>query len=61
MQTFRGERSQLEEADVFMLHLVQIPSYRLRLEAMILQEEFHPTVTSLSASARCLATATAGD
>ncbi|KAL7838810.1 hypothetical protein AOLI_G00272140 [Acnodon oligacanthus] len=57
LRSFRGERSQLEEADLFLLHLVEIPSFRLRLEAMILQEEFDPTVTSVSTSARCLATA----
>ncbi|XP_036436905.1 FH2 domain-containing protein 1-like [Colossoma macropomum] len=57
LRSFRGERNQLEEADLFMLHLVEIPSFRLRLEAMILQEEFDHTVTSVSTSARCLATA----
>uniref|UniRef100_A0A3B4BU52 FH2 domain-containing protein n=1 Tax=Pygocentrus nattereri TaxID=42514 RepID=A0A3B4BU52_PYGNA len=57
LRSFGGERSQLEEADLFLLHLVEIPSFRLRLEAMILQEEFDPTVTSVSTSARCLATA----
>ncbi|MCJ8750154.1 hypothetical protein PDJAM_G00259340 [Pangasius djambal] len=47
LRAFKGEHSQLEEADLFMLHLVLIPSYRLRLEAMILQEEFDPTENEL--------------
>ncbi|KAI4897500.1 hypothetical protein NFI96_032210 [Prochilodus magdalenae] len=57
LRSFRGERRQLEEADLFMIQLVEIPSFRLRLEAMILQEEFDLAVTSVSTSARCLATA----
>ncbi|XP_072532752.1 uncharacterized protein [Salminus brasiliensis] len=57
LRAFRGERSQLDEVDLFLLHLVEIPSFRLRLEAMILQEDFDSAVTSVSTSARCLVTA----
>lgn len=60
MRAYTGEHSQLEEADLFMLQLVLIPSYRLHLETMILQKELRPAVTLLSASARCLATAATG-
>ncbi|KAG9282241.1 FH2 domain-containing protein 1-like [Astyanax mexicanus] len=54
LRAFRGERSQLEEADLFLLHLVEIPSFRLRLEAMILQEDFECAVSTVSTSAQCL-------
>uniref|UniRef100_A0A4W5QJC4 FH2 domain-containing protein n=1 Tax=Hucho hucho TaxID=62062 RepID=A0A4W5QJC4_9TELE len=37
-----------------MILLVEVPSLRLRLDAMILQEEFDPAVTSLCLAARCL-------
>ncbi|XP_045580110.1 FH2 domain-containing protein 1 [Salmo salar] len=37
-----------------MILLVEVPSFRLRLDAMILQEEFDPAVTSLCLAARCL-------
>ncbi|KPP58608.1 FH2 domain-containing protein 1-like, partial [Scleropages formosus] len=54
LRSFQGERSCLEEPDLFMLLLVQLPSFRLRLDAMILKEEFDPAVTSLHTATRCL-------
>lgn len=54
LRRFSGERSRLGEPDLFMLLLVGVPSFRLRLDAMILQQEFDPAVTSLCVAARCL-------
>ncbi|MBN3305616.1 FHDC1 protein, partial [Amia calva] len=54
LRTFQGERSQLEEADLFMLLILEVPSVRLRLEALILQEEFDPLMTSLCREAGVL-------
>lgn len=36
-------------------------SFRLRLDAMILQQEFDPAVTSLCVAARCLREAARGE
>ncbi|XP_046906478.1 FH2 domain-containing protein 1-like [Hypomesus transpacificus] len=57
LRGYRGDPSQLGDADLFMLLLVEVPSYRLHLDAMILQQEFDPTLTALCESARCLVTA----
>ncbi|XP_035525731.1 FH2 domain-containing protein 1 [Morone saxatilis] len=54
LKRFSGERSWLGEPDLFILLLVEVPSFRLRLDAMILQQEFDPAVTSLCVAARCL-------
>lgn len=54
LKKFSGQRNCLGEPDLFMLLLVEIPSFRLRLDAMILQQEFDPAVTSLCVAARCL-------
>ncbi|XP_014052470.2 FH2 domain-containing protein 1 isoform X1 [Salmo salar] len=57
LRAYRGEHSHLEDPDLFMLLLVEVPSYRLRLDAMILQQEFDPALSSLCVSARCLVSA----
>ncbi|XP_067084732.1 FH2 domain-containing protein 1-like [Osmerus mordax] len=57
LRSYGGDPRQLGEADLFMLLLVELPSYRLHLDAMILQQEFDPTLTALCESARCLVTA----
>ncbi|XP_067374622.1 FH2 domain-containing protein 1 isoform X2 [Channa argus] len=54
LRRFGGERRWLGKPDLFMLLLVEVPSFRLRLDAMILQQEFDPSVTSLCVAARCL-------
>nr|XP_046180590.1 FH2 domain-containing protein 1-like [Oncorhynchus gorbuscha]XP_046180591.1 FH2 domain-containing protein 1-like [Oncorhynchus gorbuscha] len=54
LKRFKAERSGLGESDLFMILLVDVPSFRLRLDTMILQEEFDPAVTSLCLAARCL-------
>ncbi|XP_051945013.1 protein diaphanous homolog 1-like isoform X2 [Xyrauchen texanus] len=54
LKKFSGDRSLLAEPDLFMLLLVELPSFRMLLDAMILQQEFDPAVTSLCVAARCL-------
>ncbi|XP_077588458.1 uncharacterized protein fhdc2 [Stigmatopora nigra] len=54
LRRFSGERGWLGEPDLFILLLVEVPSFRLRLDAMILQQEFDPALTSLCVAARCL-------
>ncbi|XP_067238670.1 protein diaphanous homolog 1 [Chanodichthys erythropterus] len=54
LKKFSGDRSLLAEPDLFVLLLVELPSFRMRLDAMILQQEFDPAVTSLCVAARCL-------
>ncbi|GCB65699.1 hypothetical protein scyTo_0004841, partial [Scyliorhinus torazame] len=50
LRKFEGDQRKLSEADLFMLLLVRVPSYRLHLEAMILKDEFEPQITSLLTS-----------
>uniref|UniRef100_A0A8C1RWP0 FH2 domain containing 2 n=1 Tax=Cyprinus carpio TaxID=7962 RepID=A0A8C1RWP0_CYPCA len=54
LKKFSGDRSLLAEPDLFILSLVELPSFRMHLDVMILQQEFDPAVTSLCAAARCL-------
>ncbi|XP_043112360.1 formin-J [Puntigrus tetrazona] len=54
LKKFSGDRSLLAEPDLFVLLLVELPSFRMRLDVMILQQEFDPAVTSLCVAARCL-------
>jgi hypothetical protein len=46
-------------SDTFLLFF--LVSYRLRLDAMILQQEFDPALSSLCVSARCLVSAATGE
>ncbi|KAK7141772.1 hypothetical protein R3I93_015810 [Phoxinus phoxinus] len=54
LKKFSGDRTLLAEPDLFILLLVELPSFRMRLDALILQQEFDPAVTSLCVAARCL-------
>ncbi|XP_076878871.1 uncharacterized protein fhdc2 [Brachyhypopomus gauderio] len=54
LKRFNGEHSVLGEPDLFMRLLVEVPNFRLRLDAMILKQEFDLAVTSLCVAARCL-------
>ncbi|XP_063058704.1 FH2 domain-containing protein 1-like [Engraulis encrasicolus] len=57
LRTFQGHHSQLEQPDLFLFLLIGIPSFRLRLEAMILKADFDPILSSITNSASCLASA----
>ncbi|XP_041109896.1 FH2 domain-containing protein 1 [Polyodon spathula] len=54
LKSFQGDRSKLGEADLFMVLIVEVPSFQLRLEVMVLKEEFEPHVTSLCSAASTL-------
>ncbi|XP_041055452.1 FH2 domain-containing protein 1-like isoform X2 [Carcharodon carcharias] len=47
-QQFDGNRERLCESDLFMLLLLELPSYTERVECMILKEEFGPRLETLS-------------
>ncbi|XP_075690417.1 uncharacterized protein LOC142658699 [Rhinoderma darwinii] len=57
LKSFQGDRQRLSEADLFMLLLLDLPCYCLRLEALILKKDFHPAVLSQLSAARDLTTA----
>nr|XP_057936021.1 FH2 domain-containing protein 1-like [Doryrhamphus excisus]XP_057936022.1 FH2 domain-containing protein 1-like [Doryrhamphus excisus] len=44
---FEGDQSALPDADLFMLMLVQIPSYEERLSSLVLKEEFFPFMAEM--------------
>lgn len=44
------DQERLGSAEKFILQLIRVNSYRLRLEAMLLKEEFESSVSSLEAS-----------
>lgn len=45
-----ADQERLGSAEKFILQLIRVKSYRLRLEAMLLKEEFESSVSSLEAS-----------
>ncbi|XP_063288817.1 formin-J-like [Pelobates fuscus] len=52
LKSFQGDKERLSEADIFMLLLLDLPSYALRLEALIFKKDFHAIVLSLLSTAR---------
>ncbi|XP_054721965.1 inverted formin-2-like [Uloborus diversus] len=40
LRNFDGDKSKLGNAEKFLLHLLGVPSYKLRIESMLLKEEF---------------------
>ncbi|XP_073418996.1 uncharacterized protein [Dendrobates tinctorius] len=47
LRAFKGDRSRLSDPELFMVMLVEIPSFHRRLQVMILKEEFFPQLNSL--------------
>ncbi|XP_041114682.1 FH2 domain-containing protein 1-like [Polyodon spathula] len=47
LRAFRGSLTRLTEADLFMVLLVQVPSYKELLQCMVLKEEFTPHMENL--------------
>ncbi|XP_072183212.1 FH2 domain-containing protein 1-like [Excalfactoria chinensis] len=54
LRAFSGCPQQLSEPELFMLLLLEVPSYARRLELMVLQEEFSPRLSALRSSIRIL-------
>ncbi|XP_063806845.1 FH2 domain-containing protein 1-like [Pseudophryne corroboree] len=50
LRAFKGDRSQLSDPELFMVMLVELPSFSQRLQVMILKEEFFPQLNSLKQS-----------
>ncbi|KAG7458793.1 hypothetical protein MATL_G00224420 [Megalops atlanticus] len=48
LQAFKGDPSKLTLVDSFMYLLIQVPSFEVRIEAMVLKEEFMPSCSVMS-------------
>ncbi|XP_051540224.1 FH2 domain-containing protein 1-like [Myxocyprinus asiaticus] len=57
LMSFNGDLSQLNEADRFMVMLVQVPGYKLRLKSLLLREEFVPFIEEIKHSIAVMTTA----
>ncbi|XP_069827975.1 FH2 domain-containing protein 1-like [Dendropsophus ebraccatus] len=47
LRAFKGDRSRLSDPELFMVMMVEIPSFQQRLQVLILKEEFFPQLNSL--------------
>ncbi|XP_071989681.1 FH2 domain-containing protein 1-like isoform X2 [Engystomops pustulosus] len=47
LRAFKGDRGRLSDPELFMVMLVEIPSFHQRLQVLILKEEFFPQLNSL--------------
>ncbi|XP_069748393.1 FH2 domain-containing protein 1-like [Narcine bancroftii] len=54
LREFKGDRGRVGEAELFLLLLVQLPSYEERLESLILKEEFAPLLKAVSVSTQTM-------
>ncbi|KAK0178259.1 hypothetical protein PV328_002226 [Microctonus aethiopoides] len=50
LKSFDGEKSKLGNAEKFFLQLIQVPNYKLRIECMLLKEEFAANISYLEPS-----------
>ncbi|XP_076235576.1 FH2 domain-containing protein formin 3 isoform X2 [Calliopsis andreniformis] len=50
LKSFDGDKSKLGNAEKFFLQLVQVPNYKLRIECMLLKEEFAANMSYLEPS-----------
>ncbi|XP_078404347.1 uncharacterized protein fhdc1 [Cetorhinus maximus] len=58
LQAFKDDVNKLSLADSFMVLLLRVPSYVLRMEAMVLKEEFSPACFTLYKEMRAIRMAT---
>nr|XP_046175429.1 FH2 domain-containing protein 1-like [Oncorhynchus gorbuscha]XP_046175430.1 FH2 domain-containing protein 1-like [Oncorhynchus gorbuscha] len=58
LKAFRGDPSKLSLADSFMFLLTQVPSFEVRIKAMVLREVFPPACENMSRDIDVLRTAT---
>ncbi|KAL5291519.1 FHDC1 family protein [Megaselia abdita] len=47
LKTFDGDKARLGNAERFLLQLLEVPNYKLRIESMLLKEEFSTNVSYL--------------
>lgn len=57
LMSFDGDLSQLNEADRFMVMLVQVPGYKVRLKSLLLREEFFIFIEEIKHSIAVMTTA----
>ncbi|XP_034943897.1 FH2 domain-containing protein 1 [Chelonus insularis] len=50
LKSFDGDKSKLGNAEKFFLQLIQVPNYKLRIECMLLKEEFAANMSYLEPS-----------
>ncbi|XP_018405882.1 PREDICTED: uncharacterized protein LOC108782187 isoform X1 [Cyphomyrmex costatus] len=50
LKSFDGDKSKLGNAEKFFLQLMQVPNYKLRIECMLLKEEFAANISYLELS-----------
>ncbi|TRY99253.1 hypothetical protein DNTS_022815, partial [Danionella cerebrum] len=55
--SFSGDLTLLNEADRFMVMLLQVPGYKLRIKSLLLREEFFPFIEEIKHSIAVLITA----
>ncbi|XP_059395432.1 FH2 domain containing 3 [Carassius carassius] len=55
--SFNGDVSHLNEADHFMVMLVQVPGYKVRIKSLLLREEFFPFIEEVKHSIAVMTTA----
>uniref|UniRef100_A0A3P9MNN6 FH2 domain-containing protein n=1 Tax=Oryzias latipes TaxID=8090 RepID=A0A3P9MNN6_ORYLA len=58
LEAFRGDAAQLALADAFMYLLIQVPSYSVRIESMLLKEEFPASCDAMKRDISILRSAT---
>ncbi|XP_023158974.1 formin-J, partial [Ceratitis capitata] len=47
LKTFNGDKARLGNAEKFLLQLLEVPNYKLRIESMLLKEEFAANISYL--------------
>lgn len=57
LMSFNGDLSALNDADRFMVMLVQVPGYKVRLKSLLLREEFFPFIEEIKHSIAVMTTA----
>lgn len=50
LKSFDGDKNRLGNAEKFLLQLIQVPNYKLRIESMLLKEEFAANLSYLDPS-----------
>jgi hypothetical protein len=60
LKDFKGDKNKLGNAEKFLLALIVVPHYKLRLEGMIAKEDFKCTVDMLNEKIDILLHATEG-
>lgn len=60
LNDFKGDKSKLGNAEAFLLALISVPHYKLRLEGMIAKEDFRSTVDMIKEKIDVLLHATEG-